>query len=236
MRDMNPSVRKALIAFAVGVVAIAACCAIALGATPMRIVRIGVPGVSVITARGPNGNLALIDHDGTMCQSGEVLPAKATAVRLSIWGFFGSRLHVKAYQGSQLLTEGTRSPTWTSDTVTVPVKPLKRSYSNVKFCVIIAPNSEPMDVLGNATKPNLAAVLTQWEPGQPKSKPSVLPGRLGVEYLAPSHGTWWSRLLSVARHLGLGRAYSGTWIALLIAALMAAVAVLAVRLTLRELR
>ena len=35
--------------------------------------------------------------------------------------------------------------------------------------------------------------------------------------------------------MGLGRAFSGTWIALLLAALMAAVIALALRLTLREL-
>jgi hypothetical protein len=39
----------------------------------------------------------------------------------------------------------------------------------------------------------------------------------------------------VAKHLGLGRSYSGTWIAFLLAALMAAVGVLAIRQTLREL-
>jgi hypothetical protein len=103
--------------------------------------------------------------------------------------------------------------------------------------VIIAPNSEPMDVLGlPTTKSQLAAFATEWAPGQPKGAPKALPGRLGIEYLAPSHGSWWSRLLSVARHFGLGRAYSGTWIALLVAALMAAVVVLAVRLSLRELQ
>ncbi len=35
--------------------------------------------------------------------------------------------------------------------------------------------------------------------------------------------------------MGLGRSYAGTWIALLVAALMAAVGVLAIRLTWREL-
>jgi hypothetical protein len=39
----------------------------------------------------------------------------------------------------------------------------------------------------------------------------------------------------VAQHMGLGRAYTGTWIALLVAALMAAVGALAIRLTLRTL-
>ncbi len=236
MRDLNPSVRKALLVFVVGAIAIAGCCAIALGASPMRIVRIGVPGTPVETTNGAVGNIGFVLHDGTICQSKEVLPAHVSAVRLSIWAFFGARLHVRAYRGSQLLTEGTRAPTWTSDSVTVPVKPLKRSYSHVKLCAIIGPNSEPMDVLGTPTKPNIGAFISESAPGQPKSAPKQLSGRLGVEYLAPARGSWWSRLLTVARHVGLGRAYSGTWIALLIAVLMAAVAALAVRLTLRELR
>jgi hypothetical protein len=62
-----------------------------------------------------------------------------------------------------------------------------------------------------------------------------LPGRIDIEYLGSGQGSWWSRLLPVARHMGLGRAFSGTWIVLLVAAMVAAVGALAGRLVLREL-
>jgi hypothetical protein len=62
-----------------------------------------------------------------------------------------------------------------------------------------------------------------------------LAGRMNVEYLSAGPGSWRSRVLTVARHMGLGRVFSGTWIVLLIAAMVAAVGVLAIRLTLREL-
>jgi hypothetical protein len=77
-----------------------------------------------------------------------------------------------------------------------------------------------------AEAPRSAAAVTST--GEP------LAGRLGVEYLAASNRSWWSRILEVARHMGLGHALSGTWVVLLIAALMAAVGALAIRAVLRE--
>lgn len=95
-----------------------------------------------------------------------------------------------------------------------------------------------MTILGVlASEQETAAVLTsrRIRPATATVNAVPLGGRVGVEYLAAGRGSWWSRLSSVAAHLGLGRAYSGAWIALLVAALMAAVGVLAVRLTAREL-
>ena len=45
-----------------------------------------------------------------------------------------------------------------------------------------------------------------------------------VEYLRAGHGSWWSRASSVARHMGLGHAASGTWIVFLLIALMITIA------------
>ena len=54
------------------------------------------------------------------------------------------------------------------------------------------------------------------------------------EYLAAGNRSWWSRILEVARHMGLGHALTGTWVVGLIAALMVAVGGLAIRVALRE--
>jgi hypothetical protein len=63
-----------------------------------------------------------------------------------------------------------------------------------------------------------------------------LPGRIKIEYLRADHSSWWSAAQAVARRMGLGRAPTGTWIALLLTGLMGVVVVTASWLTLKELR
>jgi hypothetical protein len=226
--------RSVKITVAAGLALIAAIGAFTLTRSPPRVVRVGVPG-------GENGGtklLAEVQNKVAICQAGEALPAGVSAIRLSLWGFYGAHVHVRVYSGSQLLTSGQRGPDWTSDTVTVPVKPLSRTTANVSLCFAIGPNSQPIDLLGVNTPAPASDVVASNDtptPAAAASEQALLGGRVGVEYLASGEGSWWSRILPVARRLGLGRSYSGTWIALLLAALMAAVAALAVRLTLREL-
>jgi hypothetical protein len=169
--------------------------------------------------------LGTMTEDGEICQSGEVLPANVSAVRLTLIAYVGARVRVRAYSGSRLLTEGRRGPDWTGTSVTVPVAPLARAASQVKLCVGIGPNTQPISVRGIGSGPSAVLVA---------SPPQPLRGRLGVEYLAAGRGSWWSRALAVARHMGLGHALHGTWVVLLIAALMAALGSLAIWLLLRE--
>jgi len=214
------------VTLALGVVLLAAVGAFALTRSP--------PGVVTSGAAPTSAPLDQLRGDISVCQTDEVLPADVSAIRLSMWAFLGWRIHVVAYSGTRPLTEGRRAADWTSDSVTVPVKPLSHATSNVVLCFAIGPNSEPVLLLGRTTPAQeAAAVLTGIEPGSSYS--GRLPGRVGVEYLASGRGTWWSRAEEVAQRMGLGRSFSGTWIALLVAALMAAVGVLAVRLTLREI-
>ena len=146
---------------------------------------------------------------------------------------------MSAFSGTRLLTEGTHDSNWTGTSVTVPVRPLARSVSGADVCVTIAPNQERLEVLGNPVPSTQAATAYESsgaikDTGAPHAGGQRLNGRMVIEYLQPGRKSWFSSVLAVTRRLGLGRAYSGTWIAVLIAALMAAVAVLAVRLTLRE--
>ncbi len=64
----------------------------------------------------------------------------------------------------------------------------------------------------------------------------MLPGRIAVEYVRAGSSSWWSLVPSVARRMGLGRAWAGTWVAAMVALLMVTGIVLASWLTLREAR
>jgi hypothetical protein len=210
--------KKVKVTIAVGVVVLAAVLAVTLTRSPPRVVRVG---------EGSGGGLlAATDGSGEACQANELLPAHVSAIRLSIVAYVGAGVRVRAYSGSRVVAEGTRGPEWTGTSVTVPVKPLRTSVANARLCVTIEQNSEAIYFFGVTTPARDAAVTATGE---------RLTGRVGVEYLASGTGSWWSRILTVARHMGLGRAFSGTWIVLVIAALMAAVGLLAVRVTMREL-
>jgi hypothetical protein len=223
-------VRNVSITLAAGVALLAVVGAITLTRSPPRVVRVGQRGGDVT-----NTSLVHADIDFTICQPDETLPAGVTGIRLALWAFYGSRLQLRVYKGSQVLTAGSRGADWTSDSVTVPVTPVAHSTSGVTLCFGLGPTSQPMSVLGAPTPTDRSASIHPGDSPIPASGAELLGGRMGVEYLAAGTGSWWSRILTVARHMGLGRSYSGTWIALLVAALMAAVGVLAIRLAWREL-
>ncbi|HYM54206.1 MAG TPA: hypothetical protein VES97_02505 [Solirubrobacteraceae bacterium] len=221
--------RKVEVTLAAGIALLVAVGALVLTRSPPRVVRVASPA---------SAELVSTTGEATVCQENEVLPAHVSGIRLSLVVAYGSNVHVIAYSGRRVLTEGRRGPDWTSNSVTVPVKRVSHTTSHVTLCFAIGPNSEPVIIAGIYTPPRESAVLLGTATPTAQAAASggrPLNGRVGVEYLAAGQGSWWSRALSVARHVGIGRAFSGTWIALLIAALMAAVGILAVRLAWREL-
>ena len=169
--------------------------------------------------------------DATICQGNEVLPAGVTAIRLWLGVEYGSRIRVTMSAGGRLLTDGRRGPDWTSRSVTVPVKPLSRQVSHAKLCMYLGPGSEPVYPIGAEVPPAEMAVARLGRSHVGK----LLGGRVGAEYLTSGRGSWWTRILAVARHMGLGHALTGTWVALLVAALFVVMAMLSARLVLREL-
>jgi hypothetical protein len=222
--------RNVKVTLAVGVALLLALGAVTLTRAPPRALR--------TSWRGGRAELYLLTGHIAVCQADEVLPAGASGIRLWMRAFFGARVRVVAYSGSRVLAEGSRGANWTGQSVTVPVKPVGHASTNVRLCFAVGPNSEPVILLGDLTPPREAAVILargRPTPAVAANEGPVLKGRVGVEYLAAGRSSWWSRILPVAQHLGLGRAFSGTWIALLVAALMAAVGALALGLTLREL-
>jgi hypothetical protein len=215
--ERTRAARVIKVTLVVGVALLVAVCAYTLTRSPPRVLR---------AAPKTSGFVTALTGDGGACQAEEVLPAGATAMRLSIGAFVGARIRVAAYSGSRLLTGGSRGPDWTGTSVTVPVAPLRESASNVSVCFDISPNSESLFVLGRQTPASEAMFLPNGE---------RLSGRLSIAYLGPGRGSWWSRVLPVARRMGLGRAFSGTWIVLLVAVMVAAMGILAGRLALREI-
>jgi hypothetical protein len=217
-------VRNVKITFAVGIALMLVGCVYALTRSPPTVVRAALSPES--------GLLGTTSSEPTICQGNELLPRNVTAVRFGLWAFFGSTAHVAAYRNSRVVTQGSRDAAWTSPSVTVPVKPLDRATPNTRICLAFRPNSEPIILTGGGVHGKAGAVV--YEPGV-KPTGTLLAGRMNIEYLSSGTGSWWSRALTVARHIGLGHFVGGTWLVLLIAALMAAVGVLAIRLTLREI-
>lgn len=201
----------------VGVALIAIVGVYTLTRSPPRVVRASSLGQAPV---------ATTISDIGFCQADEALPAGVSGIRLSVWAFFGANIHVTISSGSRVIAAGRRGPDWTGSTVTVPVTPLSHAVSPVKVCVDVGPNSEVLYFSGSEAPRSAAAVTSTGEP---------LAGRVGIEYLAAGNRSWWSRILEVARHMGLGHALTGTWVVLLIAALMLATGGLAIRVALREL-
>jgi hypothetical protein len=230
------AVGNAKITIALGVVLLAVVGAVTLSDAPPRVVRsVG----RELVGRGENEPIGFTTSHLVVCQTNETLPAGVVGVRLWMRAFYGTPVHLALYQGSQILATGVHSAAWTGQSVTVPVTPLPHEVSNVVLCFAIGPNSEPVTILGAEAPARLRAVSARSknlsEPGVGVTEGEPLAGRIEVEYLAAGNGSWWSRMVAVARRMGLGRAITGTWIALLAAALMAATATLAIRHALREL-
>jgi hypothetical protein len=215
-------VRAVKLTLGVSIALIAIGGALTLTRSPPRVVRVGVKATSIA---------ATIGGDAELCQANETLPAGASAIRLAIETFFGAKVRVKAYSGARVIAEGRQGADWTGSSVTVPITPLRQTVSHVKICATVGPTSELVAFLGTPTSARESAVWLSREQVLGNEEP--LGSRLGVEYLAAGRGSWWSRILEVARHMGIGHALSGTWVTLLIAALMAAVGALAIGVTLR---
>jgi hypothetical protein len=165
------------------------------------------------------GELAETAHGLSVCQASETVPEGTTAMRLSLKALIGPRVEVKAIADGRVLTSGEHPPGWTAGAVTVPVRRVSSTVVGATICFAFAVSDETVAMLGEHTPPTSAAVTSD---GQ------NLPGRIRIEYLSAGHRSWWSLALSTARHMGLGRAWAGTWVVLLVLVLMGVVLALTV--------
>lgn len=197
--------RDARVALGVGYALVALALAIVLSGSPQ--VPTGTNGIE------PQGNvLATVPGGGSACQAGETLPAGSTAIRISLGATAGPRVAVAVRAGGGIVTHGVSAPGWLADVVTIPVAPLDRTVRDVAVCFGFAGANERISFFGLPASRQSAA----------RGGTGVLPGRVGIEYIHAGHSSWWSLAHSVARRMGLGRAWAGTWVALLVGALMAA--------------
>jgi hypothetical protein len=206
--------------------------ALAAGLTLMAI-AIGVTLTrSPIVVAGTNsipdmGELASTSSDATACQADELPPGGTSAIRLTLEAVVGPRLSVTELSGAHVVARGVTGAGWTGAAVTVALRPVARAASRVRVCFGLGSTNGPVVMLGRPTDPAVAAVTSNGRP---------LPGRVGVEYLRESRGSWSSIAAAVARRMGLGHAAAGTWVAPLLLAAMASLLAGASWLTVRELR
>lgn len=183
---------------------------------------------TVIATNGiaPNSLLGVAKEGIEACQKDETLPAGTSAIRLQVTATTGPRVSVQAFAAGHTLTHGTLGPAWYGSVATVPVAPLHSTVQHATVCFQLAALSGQVAVYGSPSSKALAATVD----GHPMS------GRFRVVYLAPTHESWWSRAGGVIKHMGLGRAASGTWIVLPIVLLALGAIAAGSSLLLRELR
>jgi hypothetical protein len=179
---------------------------------------------SPVTVAGTNGvpvkgTYAYFHGGQVVCQSGATIPRGTDAIRVSLGANVGPRVGLRVLSRSTVVSEGVRAAGWgITETVTVPVRRVLNTIFNTTVCTTLGAAVEPIGANGE-----LVATAAGGDTG-----------RLRMEYLRPAHSSWVSLASSVARHMGIGHAPSGTWVAYLVLALMTAVSIIASRLVVRE--
>jgi hypothetical protein len=176
---------------------------------------LGSPASVARTNQPPGGSvepIAIVDHNATYCQAGEVLPRDTSAIRVWLEAASGPRVKLAVYSGGHRLTGGEHGSDWIGGSVTVPVRPLARTVSDATVCVSFAVHDETVTVQGTSQ-----------------------PQRMWIEYMRPGTRSWVSLAGEVAHHMGLGRGLPGTWIVFLALALLVSVAGIASAVLVREL-
>jgi hypothetical protein len=205
------------VALAVGLALIALAFVVTLAHAPLTVARKGVAAEHTVVSTS---------KPAAACQGRETLPRGTTALRLSLTAALGPRVAVRVLSGSRVIARGVAQPGWSDASVTVPVQPLPRTVAPVKVCFAMTLMNGKVVMRGSPSSRKLGAT----------SGKESLPGRMSIEYLHPGGSSWWSRATAVAHRLGLGRAASGTWNALLVTALIASFIALSSWLVVKELR
>jgi hypothetical protein len=205
--------------------------ALAGGLTLLALAIVLVLSHSPLTAAGANSIQAPLYRNGgvpageSTCQPAGTVPSGTSAIRISLGANVNPKITVKLFSGSRLITQGSRAAGGgLNASATVPVERVPSTVRNGLVCIVLGPSAEAVGI---------RAILPQ---GANKAIYPFQDVKLRTEYLRPGPSTWWSRASSIAHRFGLGRAPSGTWIGFLVIAGMLAVAVIASRLTLKELR
>jgi hypothetical protein len=182
--------------------------------------------VAATNGVAPTTALVSASENAQACQANETIPAGTTAIRLQIVATTGPRVSVQVRQGRRLLANGTLAPPWYGAVVTVPIAEIEHAVRHATVCFQLSNLSGLVQAYGSPTPPARAA--------QAGGKP--LPGRIAINYLRRGPRSWLSLAGSIAEHMELGRAASGSAIVVVIAALAAAAIALGAWTANRELR
>jgi hypothetical protein len=199
------------LALAVGLAALALSLGLVLSRSPQ--VLAGTNGVSdKLVATN------LYSGEQLACQRRQTLPRGTDAIRVSLLANAGPTVAIRVLAGSRVLSEGERAAGWgTTESVTVPVRRVRQTIADASVCVELGAALGPVQVNG---------VLSPSATGRQTATPRL-------EYLRPGPSSWFSLIPSIARHMGIGRAPTGAWIAYLAIAVMIAAAAITTGLVLR---
>jgi hypothetical protein len=160
------------------------------------------------------------------CQPAAAIPQGTSAVRIGVEGlYFSPAASVTLLAGSHFIARGHHVPGGpAAPNVTVPIGRLSHAVRGARVCIAIGPALEPIRFYGaprhlstQATNPLQEAILH-------------------LDYLRAGSRSWWSRVSSIAYHMGLGHAPGGAGVVFLLILLMLAVIAATCRLALQELR
>jgi hypothetical protein len=204
--------------------------ALAVGLALITITAIVTLARSPLTTAGTNsipGSEYLELKTGlSTCQPAGKIPRGTSAIRVGVEGRSANpAVTLRVLTGSRILREGQQIAGFgATPTVTVPVRPLANAVDGARICTTVRRTPEPIRFYGTPTNSS----------GPNANQPQT--AVLHMEYLRPDPKSWWSLAPSIAHHMGLGHAPSGTWVAFLVLALMLAVVTIVSQLTLKELR
>jgi hypothetical protein len=191
---------------AVAVVVVAAGLAVALADSKPR-----QSGSNYVPEAGP---VATVRGNGTRCQPGQTIPADTGALRLLV-GTYGRPvpgLRATVKRGGRTISSGTFAG-GPEGHVSIPMQRVARRVDGATVCIgVMAPPGTRTVLYGGS-------------------------GLVRLEWLRPGSESWFGISGTVAHRFGLGRGFfGGAWVLALVAMLLAGTWVVALRLTLGELR
>jgi pyrimidine deaminase RibD-like protein len=212
--------RAARIALVVGFTLIVAAVAVVLLGHPAALAR--------ANGARPERVLTIAESSSRVCQAGELVPSRTTAIVAWLGAFTGPRVSAVVTERGRVIARGTHGSAWTGRSVTISLDRALRDSATATVCFSFAPRYEGVVVRGSP----VAGTSASSDDGR------SLAGTLAIEYVRPGRGgaTWLARASTIADHLGLGRVPSGNWAVVVALLLAIGLTVAVAALLARELR
>jgi hypothetical protein len=172
--------------------------------------------------------VAMLQRGDELCEQFETVPGDAAAVRFSVApDSAASRgpLSVRVLDGEQVISHGKRPGGWKGESVEVPIQAVPRTITGSQVCVTNG-GEAALTLRGYSVEPDRLGFTLRGEQTDQQIR---------LTYLRGEPESWWSVAGVVAHRFGLGRGeLFGGWIVFAWLAGMLAMAVVTVKLMLRE--